>query len=101
MKNKAFLNHRRSGNGFRLTFPNGNSVSTIWGEMTYSDNHDVDFNSDYSIQMLGSDTCECMVTCTPEIHEVLEKEFEEEYDGVILMYLTLDKWLKLINILNK
>jgi hypothetical protein len=101
MKNKSFLNHRKLGNGFRLTFENGNSISTIWGEMTYSDNYDVMFSSDYSTQMLGSDTCECMIDCSPEVLKEIENTFPKEIDENLLRYLSLDKWITLINILSK
>jgi hypothetical protein len=101
MKNKAFLNHRKIGNGFRLTFENGNSISTVWGEMTYTDNYDVRFTPDYTTQMLSSDTCECMIDCSNELLDEISNLFPDEIDDRILKYLTLDKWIKLINILSK
>lgn len=97
---KAFWNHRENGNGFRLTFENGNSISTVWGEMTYSDNHDVRFTPDCTTQMLSSDTCECMVDCSEEIHQKIYEMFPEEVDGNIIAYLSLPKWVELINLLK-
>lgn len=102
-KDKAFVNHRN--NGFVLNFPNGNWLSTIWGEYSYSDNHDLDFDIEELKKginkKLSSNTCEVMPNCSELVFKLLEATFPEEANGGIFCYLTFEKWLKMVNILNE
>ena len=106
IKEKAFTQHRGERlNGFRLTFPNGNSISTIWSQGSYCDNNDFEImGEDGHLDEkklncpLSSDTCEAMVDC-PEITLDLLKE---KFDGDNPFgYLTITQWLEMLNILAK
>ena len=104
---KAFFNHKI--NGVHLTFPNGNSVSSIWSSGSYTDNHDweiknavgeVDFDKLYKTP-LSSDTVEIMVNCKPIVLELLEAKFDEKSEGgSVFGHLTILEWLEILNILS-
>lgn len=92
-KTKAFNNHKT--NGFLLTFPNGNNISTIFGGGTYSDNH----NRDYNVLIEeGSNTVEVMIQCGEKLHKRLQKK----YDGdSVTGYLTMEQWLDVVRVVSK
>ena len=99
--NKSFIQHR--DNGFRLNFPNGNSLSTIWGAMTYCDNsnlspEDGDITELFS-RKLSSDTVETMPECSEEVKKMLDEAFPEAENGAVFGYLSFDQWLEMVNIL--
>lgn len=104
-KIKAFTVHKP--NGVLLVFPNGNSLSTVWGSGTYSDNcnwesPDGDITKTYSTRIeAGSDTCEVMPNCSELVKKLLDATFPEETNGSIFGYMTFEKWLKMVNILNE
>ena len=106
IKQKAFMQHRGDRlNGFRLTFSNGNSISTIWSQGTYSDNYELDImGEDGKLDMgkmnspLSSDTVEAMVDCP----ELMVDLFKEKFGGDNPFgHLTIIQWLEMINILAK
>lgn len=104
---KAFYNHKV--NGIHLSFPNGNSLSTIWGIGSYSENHDKGFEELYDIDnftkmyntQMGSDNCEVMPGCSDLVKKLLDATFPEEENGSIFGNMTFEKWLKMVNILNE
>lgn len=97
---KSFYNHRV--NGVHLLFENGNSISTIWGSNTYSDNYNYEYNNeDYSpFDRLGSNTCEVMPNCSDKVKEDLGKMFPNNENGSVFGRLTISQWLEMINYLN-
>ena len=100
IKKKAFRNFKH--NGIHLTFPNGNTLSTIWGYCTYSDNYDMDggVSVDKFDKFLDSDTVEIMIRQAPD---KLKKKIEKKYDfeGNIKGYLTMEEWLEVVKMLSK
>jgi hypothetical protein len=102
-KLKAFNNWRH--NGIHLTFPNGNSISTVWGIGSYTDNHfliekDPDTAFGYR-KFLDSDTCEIMILKAPD---KLIKKIHKKYgdgDNSVIGYLTIKQWLEIINLISK
>lgn len=92
---KAFNNW--SQNSIHLTFPNGNSISTIWGAMTYSDNYNV-FHSGSLNTFMDSDTVEIMILKAPKkLVEKIQKKYDFEGDTV-KGYLTITEWLGILNL---
>lgn len=93
-----------------LTFPNGNSMSTIWGFGSYSDNHFPDLESwdmtkgaefgtiglFHSVK--SSDTVEVMYEVDPATQQVIDQHFPEGEN--LLGYLTLNQWLELVSIIS-
>lgn len=97
-KTKAFTQHR--DNGFYLSFPNGNGLSTVWGRATYSDNYNVEVGMSEVIPK-GSNTVEVMPHCSGAVKKLLDAAFPEEENGSVFGYMTFEKWLKMVNILNE
>jgi hypothetical protein len=103
---KAFMQHRGERlNGFRLTFPNGNSISTVWSNSTYSDNYDNGyFTEEGKIDEtkincpLSSNTVEAMVDCPELMLDLLKEKFNGDNP---FGYLTITQWLEMLNILAK
>jgi len=87
MTEKAFHNFKH--NGIYLTFPNGNMLSTIWGDCVY--------NFD---KFLDSDTAEIMILKAPD---KLKKKIGKKYDfdGFVKEYLTMEEWLDVVKMLSK
>jgi len=108
-KTKAFINHKI--NGFRLTFPNGNSLSTVFGSGTYCENQDrnprkadgsLDFDKMYQERFEdGSNDCEVMPDCSELVKKLLDATFPDEENGSVFGHMTMEKWLKMVNILNE
>lgn len=99
---KAFNQHKK--NGFHITFPNGNKLSTIWGYSTYSDNYNMDDIAGYMDRfdiIRGSDTCEVMPSCSDEVKQKLDEMFPEETSGSVFGHLSFEQWLKMVNYLNE
>lgn len=90
---RAFIAHKP--NGFRLNFPNGNSLSTVWGVGTYSDNHDADFSRYDERFKEGSMTCEIMPDCSEKCKKKISKVCDLDS---VAGYLTFEQWLKVVNI---
>lgn len=102
---KAFIAHK--ANGVRLNFPNGNSISTIWGAGSYSENNDRYGeteelgNYDFKARRAwGSNTVEVMPDCSPTVLKLLQAKFSEEENGAVFGYMSFEKWLEMVNILN-
>lgn len=107
-KKKAFIAHK--ANGFLLTFPNGNSLSTLWGSGTYSDNYDLILGEITTEKIIksytepieaGSNTVEVMPHCSDLVKKLLDATFPDEENGSVFGHLTFEKWLKMVNILNE
>lgn len=105
MKTKSFVIHKP--NGFFLQFPNGNTLSTVFGAGTYSDNYDWespdgDISKTYRATISeGSDTVEVAPGCSELVKKLLDASFPEETNGSVFGHMTFDKWLKMVNILNE
>src|SRR3990167_133715 len=75
-KTKAFIIHK--SNGFFLHFPNGNTLSTVFGPGTYSDNYDYYTNYKEFIKKYnqsiekGSNTVETMPGCSSIVKKLLD-----------------------------
>lgn len=101
MKEKAFNNWRH--NAIYLTFPNGNKLSTIWGYLSYSDNHDfvAGEQTERFNRFMDSDTCEVMIMEAPEkLRKKIHKKFDHEGSSVI-GYLNMAQWLEIVKMLSK
>lgn len=95
MKEKKAFNNW-SANSLHLTFPNGNSLSTIWHYGSYSDNYDKgDFNT-----FMSSDTVEIMILKAPErLIKKINKKFDTSEN--VIGRLTITQWLWVVNQLAK
>ncbi len=101
-KKKAF--HSWDIGRFHLNFPNGNHLSTIFAEGTYSENYNSRAMSSYLFDRtkkrpaFSSDNCEIMFECPEELKKkILEKYNGGEVDPI--GYLPQDKWLEIVNLL--
>jgi len=95
---KAFINHR--DNGVHLQFPNGNSISTIWGWGSYSEGRDFNdgtepFTKRFDRNPDGSNTVEIMISCPDKLHESIYKKYDS--DDSVIGYVSMDDWMKIIN----
>lgn len=100
-KEKSFSNFR--ANGFHLNFPNGNSISTIWGYGAYCENHFKDMGSDDVIgeltKFVPSEDCEVMVlNCSDRLLKRLKKKFDADNP---FGYLSISDWLYIVNAVAK
>ena len=88
---------------FHINFPNGNYLSTVWGEGTYSDCHDSRAMTDYLLKrtterpVFDSSTVEIMFTCAPKLQKKIEERYGEGSQPI--GYLSLKKWLEIVNLL--
>jgi spore coat protein CotH len=97
MKTKANITNHKT-NGVLIQFANGNSLSTIWGNGSYSMNHDV---GEYGARIKnGSSDVEIMPDCSSKMIKKIEKIIGEEMDGSIAGYIPVDKWLKIVAVMN-
>lgn len=101
---KAFCNHKI--NGVRITFPNGNSISTVWGVGTYSDNHDYssgDIIEDYSNPIKdGSSTAEIMILTAPErLIKKIYNRLAKDSGNSVIGWVNATDWLWVLNQLAK
>ncbi len=100
-KEKAFNNFKY--NGIHFNFPNGNWLSTIWGNLTYSDNYDVEITNEYPDafdRFLQSDTVEIMFTCPSKLKKRILKKYNDGQDDPI-GYLGIKEWLEIVKLLSK
>ena len=104
-QSKAFINSKH--NGIKLTFPNGNCISTIWGIGTYSENYDYKANSTYEDftegyrTFMGSDTCEIMIlNCPDKLYKKIHRKFGS-VDNSVIGYVSMKDWLEIIKLLSK
>lgn len=97
---KAFAQHKT--NGFRLKFPNGNGVSTIWSYCSYTENYnlpDIKDEIERFETLLGSNTVEIMPDCSDELLKMLQEKYPDNENGSVFGHLTITQWLEIINIL--
>ena len=98
---KAFNNCAH--NKLYLTFPNGNSLSTIWGYGTYSDNYNA--GAELPIMerfstFMSSDTVEIMVMKAPQkLIDKINRRFKTS-DSVIGR-LGMSDWLWVVKELSR
>jgi len=97
MREKAFFNWRLGG--IHLNFPNGNTLSTIWGGGSYSENHD-DFGSITNPKAIGSNNVEIMFDCPEELQKKIEKKYNDG-DEQPIGYLNIVQWSEIVNLLSK
>lgn len=93
-KEKAFNNWKH--NAIHLTFPNGNSLSTVWGYCNYCDNYDVEGFDTF----MDSNTVEIMILNAPD---KLRKKIEKKYDfggNIVKGYVTMAQWLDIVKKLS-
>ena len=91
---------------FHLNFPNGNQISTVFGEGTYSEEHDSHAFTDYLLKrtderpVFNSATCEIMITCPDKLLKKILKKYNEG-DCQPIGYLPIDKWVEIIKLISK
>jgi hypothetical protein len=95
MEKKAFKNHKT--NGVELCFPNGNSISTIWGAGSYTENYT---KNDYDKQF-GSNTAEVMIFCGERLHKKINKKFDNDNMGSVIGHLNITDWLWILNQISR
>lgn len=100
---KAFCNW--SANRFHFTFPNGNSMSVVWGNGTYSDNYAARSLKDYqtdSTTFRKSDTVEVLFGASKVKKAAINKHFKQfDKNNNLLPYLTMKQFIWLFNYLSK
>ncbi len=105
MNYKSFVNHKH--NGIHLKFPNGNSISTIWGRGSYTDNHDFTIGEDIAKEFStlfpeGSNTVEIMLdTNNKRLRNRIFRRFNINPDNGVIGWLTIDDWMWVIQQLYK
>lgn len=103
-KEKAFYSW--GAGRFHLSFPNGNKISTIFADGSYSDEYDSKKNINFLLSetkespTYNSDTCEIMFDCNDKLKRKILKKYNSGDDDPI-GYLPFNKWLKIVNLLNK
>ena len=100
---KAFVNHKH--NGVYLKFPNGNAISTIWGQGSYSENHDFstgDVLSDYSTLIKeGSNTVEIMIyTDSTKLAKRIFRKCAPGSKDTVIGWVDMPTWLWVIKQLS-
>ena len=104
IKEKAF--HSWDTARFHINFPNGNQISSVWGEGTYSDCRESKAMTDFILKrtaqrpVFNSDTIEIMFRCGDKLKKRILKKYNEGSDGPI-GYLSLEKWLEIVNLVAK
>jgi hypothetical protein len=92
--NNAFQNHRT--NGVYLQFPNGNSISTIWGVGSYTEHHDDDF-SEWEKKNDGSNSVEIMIhTDNERLYKRIYKRLKGGEDTVI-GWVNITDWVWVVS----
>jgi len=96
-KDKAFINHK--ANGVFLTFPNGNSLSTVWGFGNYCENYN---HGDFEKTNNGSNDCEIYPDADEKTLNKIKSFLPQYKDNYpVAGYVTMSEWLKVIKILSK
>jgi hypothetical protein len=95
MKNKAFENWET--NRVRLTFSNGNSISTIWGlgSMTDAANQ----SDEYGRDRFDNDQCEIMYDCSDKLRKKIEKKYPDSDNPI--GYLSIEEWAEIVYWISK
>lgn len=100
---KAFENLKH--NCLHLNFPNGNSISTIWGPGSYSENHDAfddpnEFIAKYKTFMDSNDV-EVMISCPDKLYKRIARKYNEGSDNSVIGYLNITQWLEILKLISK
>jgi len=106
MEGKAFKNWDIGR--LHLNFPNGNHLSTVWADGTYSDNHRSMQVTDWLLENKGktrmptveSNTVEIMFSCGEKLKKRILKKYNDG-DSDPIGYLSQEKWLEIVNLLAK
>lgn len=91
---------------FHLNFPNGNQVSSVFGDGTYTDNFDSRAMVDYLLKrtterpVFDSNTVEIMILCGDKLEKRILKKYNDG-DSQPIGHLTIDKWLEIVNLVAK
>lgn len=102
VKPKAFIGWDPAR--FHINFPNGNHLSTIWGEGSYSEEYHSSAMTNYLLKrtterpVFRSDTVEIMFDAPDELKKKILKKYNEGREDPI-GNLTLDKWLEIVKLL--
>ena len=97
---KAFTNHKY--NGVLLKFPNGATISTIWGPGSYSEHHDDEFEGYSTLNKNGSMTAEIMILEAPQrVVKRIFKRLAPDSQDTVIGWVTITDWLWVINQLAK
>jgi hypothetical protein len=103
-KNKAFRNWDYGR--LHLNFPNGNTISTIWGEGSYTENYNSRQVTDFVLgeteryPVMASDTVEIMFDCSPRLQKRIIKKYNEG-DPQPIGYLTITQWVEIVSLISK
>lgn len=103
-ENKAFCGWDYAR--FHIEFPNGNHLSTVWGEGTYTECHDSNAMTDYLLKrtserpVFNSNTVEIMFDCGEKLKKRILKKYNEGNNDPI-GHLPLEKWIEIVNLLSK
>lgn len=95
MEEKSFYSWAKGR--FHLNFLNGNTISCVFAGGTYSDEYDNDFRD---APFYNSNTIEIMFSCPDKLKKKILKKYNESDEDPI-GYLTIDKWLEIVNLLAK
>lgn len=102
-KEKAFNNWTH--NKIHLTFPNGNSISTIWGYSSYTENYDMngkDFSIDkFSIFAQSNDAEIMILKCPDKLKKKISKKYKTFEDDNVAGHIDILTWLGILNLLAK
>lgn len=95
---KSFVSHRKAA--FCIYFENGNSISTVFGPGSYSENHDMDFAlaREYT-ETIKSNTVEIMLDCPDKLLRKIGNKYNREGENP-MGHLTLIEWLEIVNMLK-
>jgi hypothetical protein len=98
---KAFKNWRNGA--FKLYFPNGNMVSTIFTPGSYSDNYNESFDLlklNPEEHPMESTNCEIMFNCGEKLRKKLQKKFNNNYEQPF-GYVSITDWMEIISKISK
>ncbi len=98
---KSFSNWQH--NTLRLSFPNGNWISTIWGSGSHTEYYD--FNTDSMDDEFGFETfmdsndVEIMIHCGEKLHKKIHKKHDG--DGYVIGNINITQWIEILRLLEK
>lgn len=88
---KAFEN---GYNHLILNFPNGNSISSIWGWGSYTENYGELADPEFKT-FLASNDVEVSVTCSKMLFKKLQRRYKTT--STVFGHITIKQWVKLIS----
>lgn len=99
---KSFKNSAH--NKIRLTFPNGNSISTIWSRGSYTDNfnlnEDLPLHNAYET-FADSMEVEVMIDCSDKLYGKICRKLDARKDDGVIGHLSIEQWLWTLNQISK